>query len=64
MLQSVPRIGEFYGIVVEMYFTDHLPPHVHARYGGDEATILIATGEPLAGALPGPRAAARARMDR
>ena len=49
----MPRISEFYGIVIEMYFADHPPPHFHARYGGDEATVVIATGDVLAGALPG-----------
>lgn len=48
----MPRICEFYGIVIEMYFADHPPPHFHARYAGDEATIVIATGDVL-GALPG-----------
>jgi hypothetical protein len=24
-----------------MYFVDHPPPHVHARYSGDEALIVI-----------------------
>jgi hypothetical protein len=51
----VPRISAFYGIVIEMYFGDHAPPHFHARYSGDEATIVIATGEILDGSLP-PRA--------
>jgi hypothetical protein len=27
-------LSEFYGIVVEMYFADHPPPHFHARYSG------------------------------
>lgn len=49
----MPRISEFYGIVIEMYFRDHPPPHFHARYGGDEAVIAIATGEVIAGSLPG-----------
>lgn len=35
-----------------MYFGDHAPPHFHARYAGDEALIIIATGEIYAGALP------------
>jgi hypothetical protein len=35
-----------------MYFDDHAPPHVHARYGGQEA-IVIATGDVYAGSLPG-----------
>ena len=31
----------FYGIVIQMYFNDHAPPHFHARYGEFEATIKI-----------------------
>jgi hypothetical protein len=49
----VPRISLFYGIVIEMYFGDHPPPHFRARYGGDAAKIEIAGGEIIAGALPG-----------
>ncbi len=49
----MPRLSEFYGIVVEMYFVDHPPPHFHARYSGDEALIVIETGEVFAGSLPG-----------
>ena len=36
-----------------MYFADHPPPHFHARYGGEVATIIIASGDVLAGSLPG-----------
>ena len=35
-----------------MYFGDHPPPHFHARYGGDNAKIEIATGAVIAGSLP------------
>lgn len=49
----MPRISEFYGIAIEMYFRDHPPPHFHARYGGEEAVIAIATGEVIAGSMPG-----------
>jgi hypothetical protein len=48
----VPRISEFYGIVIEMFFSDHPPPHFHARYSGEEALIVIETGEVFAGSLP------------
>lgn len=48
----MPRISEFYGIVIEMYFGDHAPPHFHARYGDESAKIAIATGEIIAGTLP------------
>jgi hypothetical protein len=51
----VSRISEFYGIVIEMFFSDHPPPHFHARYAGDEALIVIATGDVFAWSLP-PRA--------
>jgi hypothetical protein len=48
----MPRISEFYAIVIEMYFADHPPPHFHAWYGGDSAKIAIAGGEVIAGDLP------------
>lgn len=48
----MPRISSFFGIVIEMYFGDHPPPHFHARYGGEMAKIEIATGAVLAGSLP------------
>jgi Domain of unknown function (DUF4160) len=47
----VPRISSFYGIVIEMYYGDHPPPHFHARYGDESAKIEIATGDVLAGGL-------------
>src|SRR3954471_16744328 len=53
IIGAVPRISEFYGIVIEMYYGDHPPPHFHARYGGDSAKIEIAGGEVIAGSLPG-----------
>jgi Domain of unknown function (DUF4160) len=45
----MPRISSFYGIVIEMYFRDHPPPHFHALYAGEKAKIDIATGEVLRG---------------
>jgi len=51
----MPKISRFYGIVIEMFFTDHAPPHFHARYGGDEALVAITSGEIIGGRLP-PRA--------
>jgi hypothetical protein len=49
----LPRISEFYGIVVSMFYNDHEPPHFHVAYAEYGATIGIATGELLKGALPG-----------
>jgi Domain of unknown function (DUF4160) len=60
----MPRISSFFGIVIEMYFGDHPPPHCHARYSGESAKIEIATGAVLARSLFKPGAATRARMGR
>lgn len=49
----MPRVSHFYGIAIEMYYADHPPQHFHAGYGGEEALIAIATGEVIAGSLPG-----------
>jgi len=48
----VPRIAEFYGIAIYMYYDDHAPPHFHAIYARYEAVVLIDTGETLRGRLP------------
>jgi hypothetical protein len=47
----VPEVSRFYGIIIALYYNDHAPPHFHAKYGGDEATIHIETGEVLDGHL-------------
>jgi hypothetical protein len=49
---SVPRLSVFYGVVITMYFSDHPPPHFHARYGEFQAQIEIDTGDVLDGFLP------------
>jgi len=48
----VPRLSEFYGIVVYMYWDDHAPPHFHAIYGGEEAQVAIDGPTFLSGSLP------------
>ncbi len=35
-----------------MYYSDHVPPHIHAKYGDLEAVIAIVTGEVVEGHLP------------
>lgn len=37
----MPEICRFYGIVIQMYYGDHSPPHFHALYAGRRATIDI-----------------------
>jgi len=48
----MPRISEFYGIAIYMYYRDHAPPHFHAIYGEHEATVNINTLEIEDGSLP------------
>ncbi|MGH9178540.1 MAG: DUF4160 domain-containing protein [Acidimicrobiales bacterium] len=48
----MPRLSEFYGIVIYMYWNDHSPPHFHAIYGDDEALVRIDDGSFVAGSLP------------
>jgi hypothetical protein len=49
---GVPTISAFFGIVIRMYFEDHLPPHFHATYAGDEVVVRIDTLDVLAGSVP------------
>ncbi len=51
----MPKVSEFFGISIYMYFRDHAPPHFHARYGGAEALVRIEDLSVLEGSLP-PRA--------
>ena len=37
----MPVISRFYGILIKMYFGDHVPPHFYAEYGEFEAQIRI-----------------------
>jgi Domain of unknown function (DUF4160) len=49
---SVPRISEFYGIAIAMYYAEHGVPHFHGLYAGQDASIAIDSLEILAGSLP------------
>ena len=51
----MPKISEFFGISIYMYFEDHAPPHFHAQYAEFEALIRIDDFSVLRGSLP-PRA--------
>lgn len=49
----MPRLSEFYGIRIFMYYNDHPPPHFHAQYGDLEGVIAIDSMIMLRGSLPG-----------
>lgn len=48
----MPVITRFYGIVIKMYFNDHLPPHFHAIYNEYNGVFDLNTLELLEGDLP------------
>ncbi len=35
----MPRLSEFYGIVISLYWAEHPPPHFHARYGEHRVAV-------------------------
>lgn len=51
----MPEICRFYGIIIAIYYSDHAPPHFHARYGKQKASFRIIDSGLLEGSLP-PRA--------
>ena len=42
----------FRGIKIYINWSDHQPPHFHAKYGDEEVTITINEIEVLAGTIP------------
>ena len=48
----MPRLSEFYGIVIAMFYDDHDPPHFHAAYGGRRALVAFVPPRIIAGELP------------
>ncbi|MDA8228521.1 MAG: DUF4160 domain-containing protein [Desulfitobacterium hafniense] len=48
----MPEIARFYGIIVKLFFNDHLPPHFHASYGEYVGLFDIKTLDMLEGDLP------------
>ncbi|MDX1902509.1 MAG: DUF4160 domain-containing protein [Gammaproteobacteria bacterium] len=48
----MPTICIFYGIVIQMFWNDHAPPHFHALYAEYEALIDINTLRVIQGSMP------------
>jgi hypothetical protein len=48
----MPTISFFYGIVIQMFWRDHGPPHFHALYGDDEVLIDLRNLRVMRGSLP------------
>ena len=65
--EHMPAISMFYGILIYMYYFDnkkHHLPHIHAKFGENEAILSIANGETLEGELPSKKNEACAGMAR
>lgn len=48
----MPTIAWFYGIAIQMFYDDHNPPHLHARYGRAKAVVRLSDGKVISGELP------------
>jgi hypothetical protein len=48
----MPTIAYFYGIAIQMFYNDHSPPHLHARYGQAKAVVRLSDGAIISGELP------------
>ena len=48
----MPELCRFLGIIIQMYFNDHMPPHFHAIYNDLEGVFELSTLEMLEGNLP------------
>ena len=48
----MPTISMFYGILIQMFWDDHAPPHFHVVYAEYKALIDIQTLRVIDGAMP------------
>lgn len=49
---SMPTISRFFGVKIQMHWSEHPPPHFHATYGDHRAKYSIGSLELVAGSLP------------
>ena len=47
----MPELCRFLGIIIQMFFNDHMPPHFHAIYNDLEGVFELSTLEMLDGNL-------------
>ena len=48
----MPTISSFFGILIQMYYDDHNPPHFHAIYGDFEILVGISPIRIIEGSVP------------
>jgi hypothetical protein len=37
----MPELSRFFGIIITLYYNDHVPAHFHIRYGAQKAIMAI-----------------------
>ncbi|MDR2231743.1 MAG: DUF4160 domain-containing protein [Tannerella sp.] len=47
----MPYISTFFGLLIQMYFDEHNPPHIHVRFQNDKAIFNIQNGDMTHGNL-------------
>ena len=47
----MPTISTFFGIIIYFNFSEHNPPHFHAKHGSRKGMFLIKTGEMMNGKM-------------
>lgn len=48
----MPTISTFYGLIIQMYFREHAPPHFHVKYDDYAAVVDIRNVQITDGKLP------------
>ena len=48
----MPEISRFFGIVIRMFYNDHLPSHFHVEYNEHHAKVSIEDIKVIDGKLP------------
>jgi hypothetical protein len=47
----MPELSRFFGIIITLYYNDHVPAHFHIRYGAQKAIMAIDTLAVIEGEL-------------
>jgi hypothetical protein len=47
----MPELSRFFGIIITLYYNDHVPAHFHIRYGDQKAIMAIDTLAVIEGEL-------------
>jgi hypothetical protein len=48
----MPTISIFYGICIQMFWNEHMPPHFHALYAGGKISVDLRTLRIIKGSMP------------